>query len=130
MLIMAKSNACPISSFNKTGINEGGEETIPLNLIRLRANAMEVTKKIPITIAPGIFLIESTAITKKPIIAKIVSGFVRSPMLRRVASFEVIIPPLFRPIIPINKPTPAPIAIRKLKGMLSNIHCLKGVTLI
>ena len=56
---------------------------------------MEVTKNIPMTIAPGILRIESTAITRKLIIAKIVSGFVRSPMLRRVASFEVIIPPLF-----------------------------------
>ena len=82
------------------------------------------------TMAPGILRIESTAITKKLNMAKIVSGFVRSPMLRRVASFEVIIPPLLRPIIPMNKPTPAPIAIRKLNGILSSIHCLSGVTLI
>ena len=43
---MAKSNAWEISSFNKTGINEGGDEMIPLNLIRSRAKANEVTRNI------------------------------------------------------------------------------------
>ena len=39
-------------------------------------------------------------------------------------------PPVFKPIKPTNKPTPAPIAILRFIGMLFNIHCLNGVMLI
>ena len=41
-----------------------------------------------------------------------------------------MIPLLLRPINPINSPIPAPIEIRKLDGILSNIQRRRGVTLI
>ena len=81
-------------------------------------------------IAPVIFLIARTDIKRNPIAAKSVSVLSKFPRLKKVASFETTIPPLLRPIKPIKSPTPQPIAILKLKGMLSNIHRLKLVMLM
>ena len=55
---------------------------------------MIVIVKTPINIAPVTFLTANTAIRRKPIADKIVSYFVKSPKLRKVASLLIIIPPL------------------------------------
>ncbi len=68
--------------------------------------------------------------SKNPNADKKVSICRKLPKLTNVASFATIIPPLFNPIKPIKRPTPEPIAILRFKGMLSNIHLLRGVTLI
>ena len=81
-------------------------------------------------IAPGIFLMESIEISKKPRPANKVLGFVKSPKLKKVAPLATIIPPFLSPINPINNPTPAPIAILRFKGILSSIHRLRGVILM
>ena len=70
------------------------------------------------------------AIRRNPIAASKVSIWRKLPKLKNVASLETIIPPLLRPIKPINSPTPEPIAILKFRGMLSSIHFLSGVILI
>ena len=62
--------------------------------------------------------------------ANSVSILVKSPKLRKVALLETINPPFFKPIKPINSPTPAPIAMRRFRGILSSIHLLNLVTLI
>ena len=77
-----------------------------------------------------LFLKDKELIIKKQNDDNNVSGFVKSPRLRKVASFAIINPPFFNPIKPIKRPTPEPMAIRRFKGMLSNIHRLNGVTLI
>ena len=91
---------------------------------------MNVTASMPIIIAPGTFLIDRIAINRKPNPANRVLELVKSPRLKNVAPLETIIPPFFRPMKPIKRPTPAPIAILRFKGMLSSIHLLRGVTLI
>ena len=94
--------------------------------------AIKVIINIPIIIAPGIFLIDKAAIIRKPIAASSVSGFEKFPNNGYFASSTLnkIIPPASNPIIPINKPTPAPIAILKFIGMLEIIQLLRFVTLI
>ena len=108
----------------------GGDEITPLNLIRSAATAIMVIVSIPMIIAPGIFLIDKAAIIRNPKAASSVSIFEKSPRANNVASLVIIMPPLFNPIIPINKPTPAPIAILKFMGMLEIIQLLRFVTLI
>ena len=129
-LSIARSKAPSISIFIKVGAILGGIETNPPNSISPRKIENAVTRITPIRIAPGVFLTEREQIIRKPNAASKVSGFVKSPRLRNVALFETINPPFFKPIKPINKPTPAPIAIRRLRGMLSSIHLLNLVTLI
>ena len=129
-LIIATSNAPRISNFISTGVTSGGIENTPSNLTRFKKILISVTDNIPIMIAPGIFLIESIDISKNPKPANKVPGFVKSPRLKKVAPFATIIPPFLRPMNPINRPTPAPIAILRFKGILSNIHRLKGVMLM
>ena len=89
-----------------------------------------VTIITPINIAPGTFLTASIAIKRKPSIESKVSVLSKSPMLIRVASFGTIMPPFFKPMSPIKRPTPDPMAILKFMGILSSIHCLIGVMLI
>ena len=108
----------------------GGIETNPRNSTSPSKIDITVTRITPIRMAPGVFLTEREQITRKPNAASKVSGFVKSPRLRNVALFATIKPPFFKPMKPINKPTPAPIAIRRLRGMLSSIHLLNLVTLI
>ena len=103
---------------------------MPLNFIRSTPTAIIVIIKMPIMIAPGIFLIDKAAIIRNPNEASIVSIFEKSPRANNVASLLIIMPPLFNPIIPINKPTPAPIAILKFIGMLAIIQLLRFVTLM
>ena len=119
-----------ISIFIKVGAILGGIETNPPNSISPRKIENTVTRITPIRIAPGVFLTEREQIIRKPNAASKVSGFVKSQSIRNVALFETINPPFFMPLKPINKPTPEPIAILMFNGILSNIHLLKGVTLI
>ena len=91
---------------------------------------MIVIVNIPIIIEPGIFLNDKAEITRKPMQARSVSIFLKSPRANKVVSLLIIIPPLFKPINQINKPTPAPIAILRLKGMLEIIQLLNFVILI
>ena len=77
-----------------------------------------------------IFLIVKIAISKKPNADSSVLILEKSPRLKKVVSLETIIPPFFKPIKPIKKPTPEAIAILKFSGILSIIHFLIGVTLI
>ena len=84
----------------------------------------------PIIIAPVTFLIANIKIRRKPIDASKVSIFLKLPILKKVASFCTIMPPVFNPIKPTNKPTPAPIAILRFMGILLSIHCLNGVMLM
>ena len=67
-----------------------------------------MTANTPIKIEPGTFLIDSAQINKKPSAAKIVSVCVKSPKLKNVTAFDDIMPPFFKPINPMNNPTPAP----------------------
>ena len=129
-LIIARSNAPIMSNFINVGASDGGIETTPLKLTIPRNIPIIVIPRTPMIIAPGIFLTDKIVIDKKPKAARRVSILEKSPKLNKVASFEIIIPPLFKPIKPINKPTPEPIAILRFNGILSNIHLLKGVTLI
>ena len=129
-LTIATSKAPKISSFKKIGARLGGYDTSPWNWILLSIRPRQVTDRTPINIAPVIFLDAKTAIKRKPAADKKVSICKKLPKLTNVASLAMIIPPLFRPIKPINKPTPEPIAILRFKGMLSSIHFRKGVTLI
>ncbi len=122
-LIIARSKAPRISSLRKTEANSGGLDTIPRYSIMPINMPRMVTVNIPISIAPGIFLIERTAMTRKLITASRVSDCIMSPKLTRVASLATIIPPLFKPINPIKRPTPQPIAILRFIGILSSIHC-------
>ena len=89
-----------------------------------------MTLSTPIIIAPETCLFAKTEISKKPTAESKVSIFIKLPKLTKVASLATIIPPLFKPIKPIKRPTPEPIAILKFMGILSNIHLLNGVTLI
>ena len=127
---MAISSAPKISNSRNTGVTSGGRANIPSNSTKFRIMLKRVTVRIPIIIAPGIFLIESIAISKNPKPANKVLEFAKSPKLRKVAPSEIIIPPFFRPINPIKRPTPAPIAILRFSGILSSIHLRKGVMLI
>ena len=61
--------------------------TKPSNLIKPSNNPEIVTVKIPIIIAPVIFLIDSIKIKRKPIAERKVSIFFKSPKLKKVASF-------------------------------------------
>ena len=129
-LIMATSNAPTISNCIKVGAKLGGAAIRPLNSTSPMAIAILVTLRIPIIMAPGTRRIERIAILKKLKPASKVWGCVKSPRDRKVAPLATIIPPLLRPMNPINKPTPAPIAIRKLREILSNIHLRRRVTLM
>ena len=129
-LSIATSKAPMISNSMSTGVKSGGRAKTPSNFTRFKKILINVIANIPIMIAPGIFLMESIEISKKPKPASKVLGFVKSPKLKKVAPLATIIPPFLSPIKPMNKPTPAPIAILRFKGMLSNIHRLKGVILI
>ena len=94
-------SAPKMSSFIRVGDMLGGDETIPLNLIRSVDIAIRVISNIPIIIAPGIFLIDKAAIIRNPNAARSVSNFEKSPKANNVASLVIIIPPLFNPMIPI-----------------------------
>ena len=130
ILIIATSKAPAISNFINVGIKSGGAEINPLKSIKPSNNPEIVIVKTPIIIAPVTFLIANTKINRKPMAASKVSTFLKLPMLKKVASFCTIIPPVFRPIKPTNKPTPAPMAILRFMGILLSIHCLNGVTLM
>ena len=114
----------------KVGAILGGIDTSPRYSINPRKTDERVTTSTPTSIAPGTFLTDKEHIIKKPNAAKSVSGLVKSPKLRKVALLAAIIPPFFKPIKPMKRPTPAPIAILRLRGILSSIHRLKLVTLI
>ena len=101
-LIMAISSAPKISNSRNTGVTSGGRANIPSNSTKFRIMLKRVTVRMPIIIAPGIFLIESMAMSKNPKPANKVLEFVKSPKLRKVAPSEIIIPPFFRPINPIK----------------------------
>ena len=89
-----------------------------------------VTIITPMSIAPGTFLTARIAITRNPSIERMVSVLKKLPMLSSVASFGTMMPPFFKPISPMKRPTPEPIAILRFIGILSNIHCRTGVMLI
>ena len=89
-----------------------------------------VTDRTPIIIAPETFLTAKISIRRNPKPDNNVSISSKFPRLKNVALFETMMPPLFKPIKPIKRPTPDPIAILRLRGILSNIHFLKGVILI
>ena len=127
---MATSKAPIISSCIKVGAILGGAATRPSIFTSPISAATMVIPRIPIIMAPGTLRIERMAITTKPSAASRVSMFVKSPRVRYVAPLATIIPPLLRPIKPTNKPTPAPIAMRILRGILSIIQRRKRVTLI
>ena len=127
---MAISNAPRMSNCISTGITSGGRAKMPSISTNSSNTPTKVTANIPMIIAPGIFLIESIEIIKKPMPANNVLRFVKSPKLKKVAPLATIIPPFLRPMKPMNKPTPAPIAILKLSGILSSIHLLSEVMLI
>ena len=129
-LSIAISRAPKISIFINVGAILGGIDTKPPNSIKSRNIEDTVTRITPIRIAPGMFLTDKEQITRKPKAANNVSILVKSPRLRKVALLETINPPFFKPIKPINSPTPAPMAIRRLRGILSSIHLLNLVTLI
>ena len=124
------SRAPIISNFRKTGEISGGKANTPSNFTRPKKILIKVTASIPIIIAPGVFLIERIDINKNPRPASNVGGFVKSPKLKNVAPLASMIPPFLSPIKPMNKPTPAPIAILRFIGMLSSIHLRKGVMLM
>ena len=73
---------------------------------------------------------QGSRIKRNPNAARRVSISLKLPKLKNVASFCIIMPPVFKPINPTNKPTPAPIAILRFIGMLFSIYCLRGVTLM
>ena len=129
-LIIATSKAPRISNCIRTGMTSGGRANTPSNFTKFNETLIKVTINIPIIIAPGIFLIESIEMSKKPSPANKVLGFVKSPKLKKVAPLATIIPPFLSPMKPMNKPTPAPIAILRLIGILSSIHLLREVMLI
>ena len=129
-LSIAISKAPKISIFISVGAILGGIDTKPPNSTNSRNIEHTVISITPIRIAPGIFLTDKEQIIRKPKAANNVSIFVKSPKLRKVASLETINPPFFNPIKPIKSPTPAPIAIRRFRGILSSIHLLNLVTLI
>ena len=103
-----------------------------MNLTRSAYIAKEVIIKIPIIIAPGTFLMDNAAIIRNPIAARSVSIFEKLPSNGYFApsTLNKIIPPASNPIIPINNPTQAPIAILKFIGMLAIIQLLRFVILI
>ena len=101
-----------------------------MNSINPKNKPINVVIKIPIIIAPGIFLTDKIEIARNPIAANKVSIFEKLPSDKSVAWLLTIIPPFLSPISPINNPTPAPIAILKLKGILEIIQLLNLVMLI
>ncbi|MNC92570.1 hypothetical protein D3C83_90230 [compost metagenome] len=62
------------------------------------------------------------AIIRKHTAASSGPGSRREPSLIRVAGLSTTIPAVFRPISPRNRPTPAPMAKRRLTGMLLSSH--------
>ena len=64
----------------------------------------------------------STAIIRKHSAASSGPGEVRWPSLIRVAGLATTMPAVFRPIRPRNRPTPAPMANLRLRGMLLSSH--------
>ena len=64
----------------------------------------------------------STAIIRKHTAASSAVGSPNEPMVSRVAGLSTTMPAVFRPISPRNRPTPAPMAKRRLMGMLLSNH--------
>ncbi|MNP28878.1 hypothetical protein D3C76_1218770 [compost metagenome] len=62
------------------------------------------------------------AISRKQIAASSGPGSCSEPSLIRVAGLSTTMPAVFRPISPRNNPTPAPMAWRRLTGMLLSNH--------
>ena len=78
-------NAPKISNFMKVGAISGGRDTNPLNLISPKINPINVVIKMPMIIAPGIFLTDKIDIARNPTAASSVSIFEKLPRDRSVA---------------------------------------------
>ncbi|MCY1455205.1 hypothetical protein D9M71_723220 [compost metagenome] len=87
-----------------------------------RAIEATVTARMPISTAPRTFMASSATIRKKPRVARIGAGFLRSPRPTRVAWLSTTMPALCRAISARNRPIPAAIAERSGNGMLLTIH--------
>ncbi|MCY1549931.1 hypothetical protein D9M68_861370 [compost metagenome] len=121
-LIMATLKAPAISMAIRVGARLGGIDTRPLYSTRPMAQPTAVTASMLKRMAPNTLRWLSTAISRKQAAASRAEGSPKEPMVSRVAGLSTTIPAVFRPIRPRNRPTPAPMAKRKLIGMLFSSH--------
>ncbi len=106
----------------KVGARLGGMETRPLYSTRPSAQPRAVTPSMLNRMAPNTLRWLSTAISRKHTAARIALGSPNEPMVSSVAGLSTTMPAVFKPISPRNKPTPAPMAKRRLMGMLLSSH--------
>ena len=85
IVIIPIFKAPKISNFIKVGAISGGRDTNPLNSINPKNKPINVVIKIPIIIAPGIFLTDKIEIARNPIAANKVSIFEKLPSDKSVA---------------------------------------------
>ncbi|MNN66142.1 hypothetical protein D3C81_1816990 [compost metagenome] len=111
-----------ISSCRKVGASDGGADTTPPNWVMPRPMAAKVMARMPIITAPVMRRASRPTIRKKPRMARIGSGLVRSPRPTRVAGLATTMAASFSAISARNRPMPAAIAERSSRGMLLMIH--------
>ncbi|CRX23509.1 Uncharacterised protein [Klebsiella pneumoniae] len=121
-LIMVTLNAPAMSIARKVGARLGGAENTPPYCTRPRAQPTRVTLRMLMRMPPNTRRYSSTAIIRKHSAASSGPGEVRWPSLIRVAGLATTMPAVFRPIRPRNRPTPAPMANLRLRGMLLSSH--------
>ncbi|MNN65201.1 hypothetical protein D3C81_1806830 [compost metagenome] len=116
------SSAPAMSNCRKVGASDGGMDTMPANGVTPIAIDAMVTARMPISTAPRTFNDSRPTIRKKPRVARIGAGCLRSPRPTRVAGLSTTIPALCSAISARNKPIPAAMAERSGSGMLFTIH--------
>lgn len=82
----------------------------------------------PITMPPGTFLSVSTAVMKKPAMARSTSGFVMSPSATPVLGSTTMRPQFFMPMKAMKAPMPAAVASLRSSGTESMMSCRMRVT--
>ncbi len=121
-LTIATLSAPAMSIASQVGARLGGIDTRPLYSTSPKAQPIPVTASMLSRIAPKTLRWLSTAIIRKHTAASRAVGSPNEPMVSRVAGLSTTMPAVFRPISPRNRPTPAPMAKRRLMGMLLSNH--------
>ena len=116
------------SNWQKIGAIDSGCDTTPLNSVTPIGIPISMVTRIPISIAPGVLRINIKPVITRPIRANSAEPPVMSPRVTSVESLATTTPALSKPMKAINRPIPAPMALRRLRGMAFTIASRTLVT--